>query len=35
MNKVKQLWNSLRSSFWFMPSLIVLVSIIFATSRRP
>jgi uncharacterized membrane protein len=30
MNKFKQLWSTLRSSFWFMPSLIVLVSIIFA-----
>ncbi len=30
MNKLRQLWSTLRSSFWFMPSLIVLVSIIFA-----
>jgi uncharacterized membrane protein len=30
MNKFKQLWSTLRSSFWFMPSLIVLVSIVFA-----
>ena len=27
MNKFKQLWSNLRSSFWFMPSLIVVVSI--------
>ena len=32
MNKLKQLWSNLRSSFWFMPSLIVLVSIIFAVA---
>jgi uncharacterized membrane protein len=30
MIKFKQLWNTLRSSFWFMPSLIVVVSIVFA-----
>ena len=30
MNKLKQLWSNLRSSFWFMPSLIVVVSIVFA-----
>jgi len=30
MIKFKQLWNRLRSSFWFMPSLIVVVSIVFA-----
>jgi uncharacterized membrane protein len=30
MNKFKQLWSTLRSSFWFMPSLIVVVSIAFA-----
>jgi uncharacterized membrane protein len=30
MNKLKQLWSTLRSSFWFMPSLIVVVSIAFA-----
>ena len=30
MNKFKQLWSNLRSSFWFMPSLIVVVSIVFA-----
>jgi len=23
MNKFRQLWSNLRSSFWFMPSLIV------------
>jgi uncharacterized membrane protein len=31
MHKFKQLWNNLRSSFWFVPSLIVLGSIAFAT----
>jgi uncharacterized membrane protein len=30
MNKFKQIWSNLRSSFWFMPSLIVVVSIAFA-----
>lgn len=30
MNKFKQIWNNLRSSFWFIPSLIVVVSIAFA-----
>ena len=30
MNKFKKLWSTLRSSFWFMPSLIVIVSIVFA-----
>jgi len=30
MNKFKQLWSNLRSSFWFMPSLIVMGSIGFA-----
>ena len=30
MNKFKQLWSTLRSSFWFLPSLIVLGSIVFA-----
>ena len=30
MNKFKQLWITLRSSFWFLPSLIVLGSIVFA-----
>ena len=30
MNKFKKLWSTLRSSFWFMPSLIVMVSIAFA-----
>ncbi len=27
MNKFKQLWSTLRSSFWFVPSVIVVVSI--------
>ena len=31
MNKFNQLWSNLRSNFWFMPSLIVLVSIALAT----
>jgi len=30
MNKLKQLWTTLRSSFWFVPSLIVVVSIVVA-----
>jgi uncharacterized membrane protein len=30
MHKFKQLWSNLRSSFWFMPSLIVIASIAFA-----
>ncbi len=30
MHKFKQLWNKLRSSFWFMPSLIVVANIAFA-----
>jgi uncharacterized membrane protein len=30
MNKFKQLWSNLRSSFWFLPSLIVLGSIALA-----
>ena len=32
MNKFKQLWSNLRSSFWFMPSLIVMGSIAFAVA---
>jgi len=32
MNKFKQLWSNLRSSFWFMPSLIVLLSVAFAVA---
>src|SRR5665647_1436203 len=27
MNKFRQLWSNLRSSFWFMPSLIIMASI--------
>jgi uncharacterized membrane protein len=30
MNKLRQLWSNLRSSFWFMPSLMVVASIAFA-----
>ena len=30
MNKLKQIWSNLRSSFWFIPSLIVAVSIALA-----
>jgi uncharacterized membrane protein len=30
MHKFKQLWSNLRSSFWFMPSLIVVANIAFA-----
>ncbi len=32
MNKLKQLWSSLRSSFWFVPSLIVAASIALAVA---
>jgi uncharacterized membrane protein len=32
MNKLKQLWSNLRSSFWFTPSLIVVVSMAFAVA---
>ncbi|MBP1598171.1 MAG: hypothetical protein H6Q05_3548 [Acidobacteria bacterium] len=32
MSKFKQLWSNLRSSFWFMPSLIVVVSIVLAAA---
>jgi uncharacterized membrane protein len=32
MNKIKQLWSNLRSNFWIMPSLIVVVSVIFAAA---
>ena len=32
MNKLKRFWSNLRSSFWFMPSLIVVVSIGFAVA---
>jgi len=27
MNSFRQVWSNLRSSFWFMPSLIVIASI--------
>lgn len=30
MNKIRHLWSNLRSSFWFMPSMIVVGSIAFA-----
>lgn len=30
MNKLKRVWSNLRSSFWFMPSLIVVVNIVAA-----
>ncbi len=30
MNKLRQLWSDLRSSFWFLPFLIVLISIVYA-----
>jgi uncharacterized membrane protein len=30
MNKLRQLWSKLRSSFWFIPSLMVALSIAFA-----
>lgn len=32
MNKLKQLCNNLRSSVWFMPSLIVVFSVAFAVA---
>ncbi|MBA3028629.1 MAG: DUF2254 domain-containing protein [Desulfobacteraceae bacterium] len=32
MNKFKQLWSDLRSSFWFMPSMIVVLSIAIAVA---
>jgi uncharacterized membrane protein len=32
MHKFKELWSNLRSSFWFMPSLIVVASIVFAAA---
>jgi uncharacterized membrane protein len=32
MNKLRQLWSNLRSSFWFMPSLIVVANIAFAAA---
>ena len=32
MNKLKQIWSNLRSSFWFVPSLIVAVSIALAVA---
>ena len=32
MNKFRQLWSNLRSSFWFVPSLIVLFSIALAVA---
>jgi len=32
MNKFKQLWSNLESSLWFLPALIVAVSIIFAVA---
>ena len=32
MNKLKQLWINIRSNFWFMPSLIVVVSIALAVA---
>ena len=30
MNRLKQLWSGLRSTFWFLPFLIVLTSIVYA-----
>ena len=32
MNKFKQLWSNMRSSFWFLPWVIVVVSIAFAVA---
>jgi len=30
MNKLRQFWGNLQSSFWFIPALMVTVSIVFA-----
>jgi uncharacterized membrane protein len=30
LNKLKQLWSKVRTSFWFVPSLMVAVSILLA-----
>ena len=32
MNKLKRLWSNMRTSFWFVPSLIVAVSIVLAVA---
>lgn len=32
MNKLRQIWSDLRSSFWFMPTLMVAGSIVFAAA---
>lgn len=32
MNRLKRLWHSIRDSFWFFPSLIVAISMVFAVS---
>jgi uncharacterized membrane protein len=32
MNKLSQIWSAMRSSLWFLPSLIVAVSIAFAAA---
>ena len=32
MNRLRRLWSNLRSSFWFVPSLIVAASIVFAVA---
>jgi len=32
MNKLRQIWGDLRSSFWFLPSLMVLGSVVLATA---
>lgn len=32
MHRLKQIWSDLRSSFWFMPSLIVAASIVLAVA---
>ena len=32
MNKLKRLWSNLRTSFWFVPSMIVAVSIVLAVA---
>jgi len=30
MNRFRQVWSNLRSSFWFVPSLIVMASVVLA-----
>ena len=32
MNKIKQIWNNLQASFWFVPSVIIVASILLAVA---